>query len=102
MGIDGVISIPMLQDDGETVGAELAHQSDLPRLYRLDRRPDRRGDADPVPPNDSPAGEGVPPKAVHDCAFDGPIELAQVSGGDRARRGRRAAQGPPGELVSPR
>src|SRR5215207_5925468 len=102
MGVDGVISVSMFQYDGEAIGPELTYQPDLASLHRLDLGADRSCYAHPIPPDDPAARKGVSPEAIDDRALDWPIELAQVSRGNRPWCSHCPAQGPPGQRVPPR
>ena len=92
VGVHRVVAVAVLQDDGESVGAELSHQPHLARLHRLHRGPYTGGDADAVPANDAAARQRIPSEAVDDRSLHRPVELAQVGRRDRAGRGHRAAE----------
>src|SRR3954449_2202995 len=101
MGVDGVVAVAVLENDGQPVGAELPYQADLSRFYRLDRGPHRRRDTDTIPPNDPAARQGVPPELVDDCSLDRPVELSEIRRSNRAGRRRRPSKCAAGELVTP-
>ena len=72
--IDRIVAVAVLDDDGESVGAELSHQPHLSRLHSLHRCPDSGGDADAVPADDSPAGKGIPPEPIDDGSLHRPVQ----------------------------
>ena len=82
MGIHGVVAVAVLEHDGQSISTELPDQTDLSCLHRLHRSAHRRRDPDAVPSDDSAARQRVTAEPVDNGSIDGPIELANVGGGD--------------------
>ena len=81
----------MLHDGAQAVGREPLDAHHGACRNRLDRRSHRRLDPDPRPVNHAAAlrcGERVRPEADDDVAIHRPVELADVTGGERTNDGR--------------
>src|ERR671911_184047 len=99
MGIDGVVAVAVLDDDGEPVRPELSYQPHRSGLYRLHWRSHAGCDAHTIPADDAATRKRVPAESINNSTFHRPVEVAQVRSRNRARSGDCAPQRAARELI---
>src|SRR5216117_2744528 len=91
VAIKTVVAAAVIHQHGEEVGAEGSREAHAAARNGADRRAGRRRDSDAVPRDARVVRAGGGAELVHDPPLHGPVELAQVRGGDGGSRGSGAA-----------